>query len=52
MEVAEQPRKVFSIEDLPKRPKEKPGNYGKDHSFITNYYKITFKEPGQVMYQF
>jgi aubergine-like protein len=51
MEKASEP-KIFSLSDLPKRPKPGDTNHGAKQSFITNYYKISFNEKNQMFYQF
>jgi hypothetical protein len=51
MEKVSEP-KIFSLSDLPKRPKPGDTNHGAKQSFITNYYKISFNEKNQMFYQF
>lgn len=53
MERNAQKRKItFDIAGLPVRPKRVEGNYGQDMRFLTNYYRIQFKERDQIFYQY
>ena len=43
--------KRFDLSDLPPRPKPVNGDYGREVMFLTNYYKMKFREKDQMFYQ-
>ena len=44
--------KKFQIADLPHRPKPVNGDYGRALRYISNYYRLNFKEKDQVFFQY